>query len=248
MAHEEEQALEIEALQSIFDKEFVSISSREFTIKLLPFPAGEEENYVEVTLHVTYTDTYPDEAPDWKLEDVKGLGDEKLELLQKNVEETIESSIGMAMIYSVTEACQDFLKENNQKELSMHEQMMLRQAAEEGGEDEEEDEDEEDEEEEEPEWKGLTEKTLCPENERVTPETFGAWKVKFDAEMVEIGLLKRDETKARTGKLIFTAEGQGQGQEGKSDGYKDKSDVLVYDAALFGEDADDLDDLEEEDD
>ena len=97
--------------------------------------------------------------------------------------ETIESSLGMAMIYPVTEACQDgtghscfehfdqawdvgqsggehnymflrgvesvsvptcpprprlsllglmhqdFLKENNQKELSMHEQMMLRQAA-----------------------------------------------------------------------------------------------------------------------
>ena len=61
-----------------------------------------------------------------------------------------------------------------------------------------------------------------------------AFKVKFDAEMVEIGLLKRDETKARssassrragepakrrsgvrTGKLIFTAEGQGQGQEGQ---------------------------------
>lgn len=29
-------------------------------------------------------------------------------------------------------------------------------------------------------------------------------EVKFDAEMIEIGLLKRDESKARTGKMIFS--------------------------------------------
>lgn len=234
MAHEEEQALEIEALQSIFEegKEFTSISEKEFSIKLLPFPGGEEENHVEVTLHVTYTEAYPDEAPEWKLEEVKGLSDEKLEELQQRIEESIDASLGMAMIYPVTEACQDFLKENNQKELSMHEQMMLRQAEEEDG-DEEEEEDE-DEEEEEPEWKGLTEKTLCPESERITSQGFAAWKAKFDAEMIEIGLLKRDESKSRTGKMIFSQSQDGEG--GKENGYKDsKSEVLVYDAALFGE-------------
>ena len=45
-----------------------------------------EENHVEVTLHVTYTDVYPDEAPMWKLEDVKGLSDEKLQMLQEKIE------------------------------------------------------------------------------------------------------------------------------------------------------------------
>jgi len=244
MAHEEEQELEIEALQSIFEegKEFTSISKKEFAIKLLPFPGGEEENHVEVTLHVTYTEAYPDEAPEWKLEDVKGLSDEKLELLRQRIEESIEASLGMAMIYPVTEACQDFLKENNQKELSMHEQMMLRQAEDED--DDEEEGEEDDEEEEEPEWKGLTEKTLCAENERITAESFGAWKVKFDAEMIESGLLKREEVKSRTGKMIFSQDEQSQGKE---NGYKDsKSDVLVYDAALFGEEDDDLDDLEDD--
>ncbi|CAK9086078.1 unnamed protein product [Durusdinium trenchii] len=240
MAHEEEQALEIEALQSIFEegKEFTSISNKEFTIKLLPFPGGEEENHVQVTLHVTYTDAYPDEAPAWALEDVGGLGDEKLELLRQRIEESIESSLGMAMIYSVAEACQDFLKENNQKELSMHEQMMLGQAEEEGDAEEE---DEDDEEEEEPEWKGLQEKNLCPESERITPDAFAAWKAKFDAEMIEMGVLKRDENRSRTGKMIFSQSPEA----GKDNGYNEsKSELLVYDAALFGED----DDLEELDD
>ena len=62
---------------------------------------------MEVTLHVTYTEAYPDEAPEWKLEDrrmdesngpngpnghvlwpkdVKGLSDEKLELLRQRIE------------------------------------------------------------------------------------------------------------------------------------------------------------------
>jgi len=224
-------------------KEFISISSSEFQLKLLPFPAGEEENHVGVTLHVTYTDEYPDAAPDWKLEDVKGLGDEKLEALKAKIEETIESSIGMAMIYSVAEACQDYLKENNQKELSMHEQMMLRQEGTAEGDGAEEDEDEE-EEEEEPEWKGLTEKTLCDVKDRITPESFAAWKVKFDAEMIATGVLKREEIKGKTGKQIFV-EGRKAEDSGKAD--DGKPGVLVYDAALFGEgEEDDLDDLDDD--
>lgn len=247
MAHEEEQALEIEALQSIFEgEEFKSISEKEFAIKLQPFPGGEEENHVGVTLHVTYTDAYPDEPPIWELEDVLGLSDEKLEQLKEKITETIESSIGMAMIYSVTEACQDFLKENNQKELSMHEQMMLRHAAGEDD-DEEEEEGEEDEEEEEPEWKGLSEKALCPESERITAESFAAWKAKFDAEMIETGVLKRDEVKSRSGKLIFMQGQEGEERKKEENGYPaGKPDVLVYDAALFGEEDADLDDIEDD--
>ncbi|CAE7160339.1 EIF2AK4 [Symbiodinium pilosum] len=247
MAHEEEQAFEIEALQSIFEgDEFKSISEKEFAIKLLPFPGGEEENHVGVSLHVTYTDAYPDEPPEWELEDVQGLNDEKLELLKDRIKETIEASLGMAMIYPVSEACQDFLKENNQKELSMHEQMMLRHAAPED--EEEEEEDGEDEEEEEPEWKGLTEKTLCPESERITAESFAAWKAKFDAEMIETGVLKRDEVKSRSGKLIFMQGQEGAESKKEENGYPagGKSDVLVYDAALFGEDDADLDDIEDD--
>eukprot|EP00931_Biecheleriopsis_adriatica_P123658 TRINITY_DN98719_c0_g1_i1.p1 TRINITY_DN98719_c0_g1~~TRINITY_DN98719_c0_g1_i1.p1 ORF type:complete len:255 (-),score=89.76 TRINITY_DN98719_c0_g1_i1:91-855(-) len=254
MAHEEEQALEIEALQSIFEegKEFTTISDKEFSLKLLPFPDEAEENHVGVTLHVTYTEDYPDSAPEWELEDIKGLPEEKVKALKGKIEETIESSLGMSMIYQVAETCQDYLKENNQKELSMHEQMMLRQGGGQdgNGDEEEEGDDDEEEDEEEEEWKGLTEKTLCPASERITPEAFISWKEKFDAEMIASGVLKREETKARTGRMIFQEGKTDEAQKPSGDAAKDdKSGVLVYDAALFGEDAaDDLDDLDDDDD
>uniref|UniRef100_A0A6T1MTV5 RWD domain-containing protein n=1 Tax=Alexandrium monilatum TaxID=311494 RepID=A0A6T1MTV5_9DINO len=247
--HQEEQALEVEALTSIFEegKEFIRISETEFCLKLLPYPAGEEENHVGVTLHVTYTDDYPDSPPEWALEDIKGLNDPKQEELRSTIEEAISSSLGMAMIYTVAEACQDFLKQNNQRELSMHEEMLQRMAGDgkegEAGDDGDEDEDEEEEEnEEEEEWKGLAEKTLCEEKDRISMESFAAWKVKFDAEMIASGLLKRDENKAKTGKQFFLEASDQQKEAAKAEGGKDEA-PLVYDAALFGENEDDLDDL-----
>lgn len=249
--YKEEQELELEALTSIFTEgaEFERISDTEFLLKLKPDPTGEEENHVGVTLRIAYTDDYPDTAPDWELKDEWGLDDDKMKALKEKVEETIESSIGMAMVYTVAEACQDYLKENNVKSLSMHEQMMLRES---GGapakdEDDEEDDDEEGEEEEE-EWKGLADKALCDPSERITVESFLAWKEKFDKEMIEKGILKREENKAKSGKQFFL-EAQAAEKEASGEA-KDKTNengVLVYDAALFGEedDDDDLDDLED---
>jgi hypothetical protein len=248
MNYEEEQEMELEALTSIFEegKEFERCSPTEFKLKLLPNPAGEGENHVAVTLHVTYTATYPEEAPEWALEDVK-MPDEKIEELKAKVEETIESSLGMAMIYTVAEACQDFLRDNNVKALSMHEEMMKRlgggedEAAEGEGDEEDDDEEEEDEEE----WKGLADKTLCQESDRITVEQFNDWRVKFDEEMIAAGVLKRNEVKAKTGKLIFIeaqkaaqtagaiADASGNGKDGN----------VAYNPDLFGE-VDDMD-LEE---
>jgi len=249
----EEQALEIEALQSIFEegKELTIISETELSIKLVPFPAGEEENHVGVTLHIVYTADYPDGAPEWSLKDPK-LPDDKVPMLQAAVEEVVASSLGMAMVYSMAEACQEFLKENNQKVLSMHEEMLLRTGQTgEGDQEEGEDGDEDDEDDDGPspeeEWKGLAEKALCPEADRITVESFAKWKAKFDQEMVASGILKREENKAKTGKQIFM---DSQKDQKEKDGAQDaadgggKPDTLVYDAALFGEDdMDDLDDL-----
>eukprot|EP00408_Alexandrium_pacificum_P066319 CAMPEP_0171177250 /NCGR_PEP_ID=MMETSP0790-20130122/12144_1 /TAXON_ID=2925 /ORGANISM="Alexandrium catenella, Strain OF101" /LENGTH=256 /DNA_ID=CAMNT_0011642145 /DNA_START=82 /DNA_END=852 /DNA_ORIENTATION=- len=247
--HKEEQELEIEALTSIFEegKEFIRKSDTEFCLKLLPYPAGEEENHVGVTLQVQYTDDYPDAPPEWELQDIKGLNDDKQEELRGTIEEAISSSLGMAMIYTVAEACQDYLKSNNMRELSMHEEMLMRmsggkegEAGEEEG-DEDEDDDEEDNTQEE-EWKGLADKTLCAEADRITPDSFADWKVKFDEEMISLGLIKRDENKAKTGKMIFMEIGDPTKQAGKEGDGKDEA-PLVYDAALFGED--NLDDLED---
>lgn len=250
--HKEEQELELEALTSIFEegKELEKLSDTEFLLKFKPFPQDEEENHVGVTLRIAYTDEYPDTAPDWEVQDVVGLGDPKLDELKGKIGEAINESLGMAMVYTVAEMCQDWLKENNVKELSMHEQMMKRL----GGDEEEQDDEEGESGDEvdiadqlEQEWKGLKEKPLCAANERLTVDTFLEWKKRFDDEMIANGTLKRDDQKAKTGKQLFldaqdTAEAQAKA-DGKEGAAKDSA-ALAYNAALFGEaDDDDLDDL-----
>jgi hypothetical protein len=256
----EEQAMEIEALTAMFEegKEFLKVSDTEFKLVLVPHPQGEEENHVGITLHITYTATYPEVAPEWAIEDVKGLPDPKLKTLKGVVEQNIEENLGMVMIYTVAEACQDFLKENNVKELSMHEEMLLR-AKGEGGEEEageggDEDDDEEYDEfapgKEEEEWKGLAEKPVVPEKDRITPDAFAEWKLKFDQELIEKGILKRDEIKAKTGRQIFMEankdEKDGDKKATNDDKKEENGSTLVYNAELFGELEDDdvdLDDL-----
>lgn len=257
----EEQELEVEALQSLFevDKEFETISSTEFKIKLVPDPTGDTVNHVGLTLHITYTSEYPETAPEWEFEKIKGLPDPKTDELKAKVEELIQDSLGMAMVYMIAELCQDFLKDNNVKELSMHEQMMLREEAAAKGEGGDEDEDDEDGDEEDDydddnkdpgdeEWKGLALKDLCADSDRITVESFMAWKVNFDAEMVAAGVLKREENKAQTGKAWFLATRASEEKKAADDGDAAPEDGdVVYNAALFGEEADDLDDLDEDD-
>lgn len=250
--YKEEQELELEALTSIFEegKELEKLSDTEFTLKFKPYPQDEQENYVGVTLRIAYTDEYPDTPPEWELQDIVGLSDDKLEELKSKVEESIESSLGMAMVYTISEMCQDWLKENNVKALSMHEEMMKRL----GGDEAEDDEDDEDNEAEvdkleEEEWKGLKEKPLCPADQRITIDSFMEWKKKFDEEMVEKGILKREEQKAKTGKQIFCDAQESEKAEGKAGEAGKSTEELVYNAALFGEeDDDDLDDLDDDED
>jgi len=248
MAHKEDQELELEALEAIFENELEKISDTEFKLKFKPFPQDEEENFVGASLKITYTDDYPDSAPDWDLEDIVGLPDEKIEDLKSKVEEAIESSLGAAMVYNLAETMMDWLKDNNVKSLSMHEEMMKRLAPEEPEEDEEDvDQDEVDKLEEE-EWKGLKEKPLCSVEERMTMDVFNEWKIKFDEEMIDTGVLVRQEQKAKTGKMFFMEMEAAQASAGKDNkGAKDDGGAVVYNAALFGEeDDDDLDDLEDD--
>merc|ERR1711865_1170710 len=102
----------------------------------------------------------------------------------------------------------------------------------------EEEEDEEDNEEEvdaleEEEWKGLKEKPLCAPTDRITIESFMQWKKTFDEEMVATGVLKREEQKAKTGRMIFLeAQAEEEAAAGKTGGAAKEGGALVYNAAL----------------
>lgn len=68
-SHNEEQQLELEALESLFpnEGEFVKISENEFEMNLLPHPSKDQKNHVEIKLNVVYPPTYPDITPTWKI-------------------------------------------------------------------------------------------------------------------------------------------------------------------------------------
>ena len=55
MDHKEEQGLEMEAMESIYEKEFKKESDTVFCLTdLKPFPDEEEENHVWLTLRVRF--------------------------------------------------------------------------------------------------------------------------------------------------------------------------------------------------
>jgi len=135
--HREEQEMEAEALEAIFDTAFEIRSSDQpfvWTVKLLPVDCdGDEDeeaaqNHVAVRLVATLPLNYPEESlPEIDLEIIKGLNDDnKKELLDIAINEA-EANEGMPSIFAVCEAVREWLGDNNVKGLddaSMHAQMM----------------------------------------------------------------------------------------------------------------------------
>ena len=121
MSCEEEQALELEALESIFvnEGELIVKSSTNFFLKLTPHPENEEgiENHVCATLEFTFPPNYPEsENLEWDLinEDNTGLPVEKLQVLKSEIipNSLEELGVGAVQVYGLAEAVQDWLREN----------------------------------------------------------------------------------------------------------------------------------------
>ncbi|KAJ2717020.1 Protein gir2 [Coemansia spiralis] len=165
----EEQASEIEILQSIYPTELTQHSATEFSITI----AVDEEDVRPCTLDlaIEYTPEYPDELPEFSIsvvedEDAPAPSDTDavldaadIDKLSATVRATGEESRGIAMVFSMAatlkEACGQLLvaKTNNlkrQREARLQKDIAAEQAK----------------------FVGT----------QVTPETFLAWKVAFDAE------------------------------------------------------------------
>ncbi|KAJ2850853.1 rwd domain-containing protein [Coemansia brasiliensis] len=106
----EEQANEIEILQSIYPTELTQHSSNSFTIAILV----DEEDVRHCTLNLTieYTPKYPDEAPHFTIDLVDSpaetidkldahLSPEDLQSLLEQTQAICEESLGMAMVFSM---------------------------------------------------------------------------------------------------------------------------------------------------
>lgn len=157
---EEEQKNEMEALQSIYFDEFSLINEGEFTIKIQADETFLDTIYFAI-LHIRFSPNYPNDLPDLiDIEEFEGLTEEQVHLVLKQLVNVAKESLGMAMIFNLTEALKEFLDTNVE---ALKEQYRKNHMEEER-------------------------KKLELENARligtkVTLESFTAWKKKFDKEM-----------------------------------------------------------------
>mmetsp|Transcript_16071 Transcript_16071/g.26845 ORF Transcript_16071/g.26845 Transcript_16071/m.26845 type:complete len:292 (+) Transcript_16071:87-962(+) len=136
--HCEEQEMEAEALEAIFDQAFEVVHGEQpfkWSVKLLPVDcAGDEEaeeaeNHVGIKLFATIPLDYPESLPELNVEVIKGLTDEHASQLAKMATEEAQSNEGMPAIFGICELLREWLNDNNAKGLddaSMHAQMMRR--------------------------------------------------------------------------------------------------------------------------
>jgi hypothetical protein len=73
--------------------------------------ADEEDAEPELQMQLVFahTPTYPDEAPCIRLRSLRGLGDADLAAVTQELQQHIADSMGMAMIYNLVTAAQEWL-------------------------------------------------------------------------------------------------------------------------------------------
>ncbi|KAF9091628.1 RWD domain-containing protein 1 [Mortierella sp. AD031] len=186
--YKEEQANELEALQSIYPDEYEEISADpgEFTILVVPDEQDGDDTY-SLKLHVKYTETYPDTLPEFSIDMEEGeLEQEDYDTIMQKVTEAAEEAIGMGMVFSMASIAKDTLSEIivNNKERREREAEEKAQ-------------------------RELEEEEKRKEGTRVTVALFTKWKTAFDAEMaekerIEKGLKKDDPKNLKpTGRQLF---------------------------------------------
>ncbi|KAF9436601.1 RWD domain-containing protein 1 [Entomortierella beljakovae] len=186
--YKEEQANELEVLQSIYPDEYEEISNDpgEFNILINPEEQDDLEDY-SFKLHVKYTETYPDTLPEFSIEMEEGeLETEDYNTIMAKVTEAAEEAIGMSMVFSMASIAKDALSEIIVKNMNRRAEL-----------------------ERERELREIEEEEKKKAGTRVTVELFTKWKTAFDAEMAEKERIekgtKKDDPKLLkpTGRQLF---------------------------------------------
>ncbi|KAG0740951.1 hypothetical protein G6F57_001226 [Rhizopus arrhizus] len=202
----EEQKNEIEALQSIYPEEFEAISDSEFRISVYP-EEQDPESPRALSLHVTYTPNYPDELPEYEIEQIEGQVPETyLSKIHESVKNAAKESIGMAMVFSMVMIIKEEL-DNILLDVKRAEEELANEKK------------RKEEEAEHAKFVGT----------KVTRESFMDWKKKFDAELAEKdAVLIAQRLKELKGKLPGRALFEQDKTLAMSDAkYMDEGDVSV---------------------
>jgi len=166
--YEQEQEMEVEALQAILMDDIkeidpsesgIATTARCFQILLSPQDDDFDESaYVPVQLALIFahTEKYPDEPPLLNVKSVRGIKSDDLASLKEKLDQEATENLGMAMVYTLVSSAKEWLSEKYGQ----------------NGGDEEPEETEEKEEE-----------VIVPHGEAVTVESFLAWRERFEAEL-----------------------------------------------------------------
>jgi hypothetical protein len=233
MSNKEEQEMELEALESLFPTELVRESSSQFRlVGLVAYPDNSQVNHVSVDIQFSFPLGYPsEESVSWSILKTTGCiatDSSRLGELESVIQSVCDENMGCFVVYQIAERIQEWLRDNNEKEKSLHDMLLERPREERPSrkavvtfEDDDDDSDfiddsdydssdEDDDDssftsEEEPEFEGLQMKNLCAEDERVTRDQFIEWKKEYDEYLLTNGLIKRigPEDTRRTGKQQF---------------------------------------------
>ncbi|KAG3177257.1 hypothetical protein PC128_g16938 [Phytophthora cactorum] len=200
--YKEEQAMEVEALEAIYMDDFTKLSDEPLTYQVHVVPNQDgENNFVALLLKAEIPDTYPDVEPKIEVLVRKGLADRQVKEIKELMAQQIEENMGMAMMYTLSEAVREYLVENNREgnDGSEHQEMLRRMELKKKKEDK-------------VEADKLEQANANAEETRrefqgtpVTVETFAAWKAKFDAEMAPTKKISiKDEATAKlTGRQLW---------------------------------------------
>jgi hypothetical protein len=266
MSNNEDQAMELEALESLFPKELKKVSDTEFSlVNLVPYSDNSQVNHVSVDITFSFPASYPsDDSVTWRLAKTSGCiatDSSRLEDLESTIRAVCDENLGCSCVYQIAERVQEWLRENNEEEKSLHDMLQsnskiaVKQKKAPVVRDDDEDYDSEDdsdfdsedysefdsdyESEDEEQFEDLQLKNLCPESERVTIDQFLEWKKEYDAYLLKEGLIKRisaDDTR-QTGKQQFLAVLKSRRADEDNEGE-------TFNEELFGNEDDvDVDDL-----
>eukprot|EP00924_Labyrinthula_sp_SR-Ha-C_P016951 snap_masked-scaffold_6-processed-gene-19.35-mRNA-1 protein AED:1.00 eAED:1.00 QI:0/-1/0/0/-1/1/1/0/253 len=113
---EEEQRLELEALESIYGEEFQLIST-EIPLKFkILFEDIEEESTSEdrplISIIFTFPENYPETAPEVEIDEIKQFQEDAHNLIEKFILQSCDELIGTPMIYSVIDVLKEYIEEN----------------------------------------------------------------------------------------------------------------------------------------
>lgn len=243
MDHADEQAQELEALESIYYDSFERLEGDAPTFRIhvktedhdervrmleIKWAAAGEEDEREIPLNyrlrVSFPPRYPEEPPELSCEDAhEDLGEEDLEKFLEDLNPVIEENLGMPMVFALATAAKDGLEDLIRARADAAENARIERLAREEA-----------------------EERKRREGTKVTPESFAAWKKAFEKEMQAAGRTdlvwlaapKVSKGLKLTGKQLFE---QDRGLAMSDSQFMEAGDVTV-DAELFDEE--ELGDLE----